>query len=78
VAAVRTLSPVHVAFGSAVRERRVERAVSQEQLADLAGIHRTYIGGVERGERNVSLANIVRIADALGVRASELLAEADL
>lgn len=72
------LSPVHAAFGSAIRTLRAEREVSQEELADLAGLHRTYIGGVERGERNVGLANITRIAEALGVRASDMLARADL
>jgi predicted transcriptional regulator len=73
------LSPVHVGFGSAVRALRVERKISREELADLAGIHRTYVGGVERGERNVSLANIVRLAEnALGVRPSELMARGDL
>lgn len=47
---------------------------SQEQLAEFAHLHRTYIGGVERGERNVSLINIWRIADALGVDPSVLFA----
>jgi len=54
---------------------RAAKAVSQEALADLAGLHRTYLGSVERGERNVSIDNIERLADALGVTVSELLKE---
>ena len=53
---------------------REERGHSQERLSELARLHRTYIGGVERGERNVSLVNIWRIADALGVNPSVLFA----
>lgn len=62
-----------VAFGLRVRRKREERGISQETLAEYANLHRTYIGGVERGERNVSLVNILRIADALGVDASDLV-----
>ena len=54
-------------FGKRVRALREARGHSQEDLANLARLHRTYVGGVERGERNVSLLNIWRIADALGV-----------
>ena len=64
-----------IAFGSAVRKLRTERGVSQEALADAAGIHRTYIGDVERGTRNISIQNMCRIADALGLRLSELVRE---
>lgn len=60
-------------FGERVRARRSVLGLSQEDLAHRAGLHRTYIGSVERGERNVSLANIVRIARALGVDAAELV-----
>ena len=60
-------------FGANVRVKRGSLGISQEELAELAGLHRTYIGSVERGERNVSLKNIVRIAAALGVSASRLL-----
>jgi transcriptional regulator with XRE-family HTH domain len=54
-------------FGRAVRERRKKRGLSQEEFADLCGLHRTYMGGVERGERNISLINIERIARALDI-----------
>lgn len=54
-------------FGRRTRQLRTLRGWSQEELADECGLHRTYIGGVERGERNVSLVNIERIAKALRV-----------
>jgi transcriptional regulator with XRE-family HTH domain len=56
-----------------IRELRSARGISQEALADEAGVHRTYMGSVERGERNISLENIVKIARALRVAPSELL-----
>jgi transcriptional regulator with XRE-family HTH domain len=60
-------------FGDRVRTQRKARGFSQEQLAELTGLHRTYIGGIERGERNVSLMNILRLAEALEVSPSDLL-----
>lgn len=54
-------------FGMRIRDLRLELGVSQERLGELSGLHRTYIGGAERGERNVSLVNIVAIARALQV-----------
>lgn len=68
---------VQIAFGKAVRKHREAAGMSQERLADLAGIHRTYIGDVERGERNVGLVNIQRIASALGIKVSDLTATMD-
>ncbi|MDP2746441.1 helix-turn-helix domain-containing protein [Pseudomonas sp.] len=62
-----------VAFGEAVRTLRVARGLSQEQFADTVGIHRTYIGGIERGERNPTLTTIQRIANSLAVPARDLL-----
>lgn len=59
-------------FGARVRELRLEREMSQEQLAFAAGLDRTYIVSVEGGRRNVSLVNIVRIAKALDVPTKEL------
>ncbi|MHB8303735.1 MAG: helix-turn-helix domain-containing protein [Acidobacteriaceae bacterium] len=59
-------------FGERVRELRKEKGLSQEALALACDLDRTYIGGVERGERNISLLNIQKIADALGVSAREL------
>ena len=67
-------SPNHVAFGRTIRRFRVQRGLSQEGLGLRSGIDRSYMGGVERGERNVSLTNILRIADALEVPAAELFA----
>lgn len=67
-----------VAFGKAVRRLREERGYSQEGFAFEVGIHRTYIGGIERGERNPTLTMIVRIAAALGVTPAELLGETSL
>ena len=66
-AAVRPRSPAHAAFGQAIRELRRERGISQEDLAHTCGLDRSYMGGIERGERNPSLKNIFRVADGLGV-----------
>lgn len=61
------------AFGQSVRTQRLRVGLSQEDLAHAAGLDRSYVGGVERGARNVSLDNIYRIAQALGVDASSLV-----
>jgi transcriptional regulator with XRE-family HTH domain len=62
--------PLLVDFGECVRRQRIERGHSQEAFADLCEIDRSYMGGVERGERNLSLANIARIAQALELEPS--------
>jgi len=59
-------------FGDRVRDLRLAKGLSQEELAFRAGIHRTYLGGIERGERNPALKNISAIAEALHVTLSEL------
>jgi transcriptional regulator with XRE-family HTH domain len=65
-------SQIQKKFGERVREIRKQEGLSQESLALACDLDRTYIGGVERGERNISLLNIHKIAEALGVGAKEL------
>jgi transcriptional regulator with XRE-family HTH domain len=62
-------------FGLAIKQRRHELGISQEGLAERAGLHRTYIGDIERGARNLSLENIEKIAKALDVSISDLFAK---
>lgn len=59
-------------FGKRIRELRLEKGWSQEQFADEVGVHRTYIGAVERGEQNIALDNIERVAKRLGISIEEL------
>ncbi|MBI4179299.1 helix-turn-helix transcriptional regulator [bacterium] len=66
---------VQASFGSTVRKWRRSKGWSQEKLAEECDLHRTYIGGIERGERNVSLVNIKKLADSLGVSARKLFEE---
>jgi transcriptional regulator with XRE-family HTH domain len=63
---------IRLRFGKAVRQRRHKLGVSQEAFADLCGLDRSYIGGIERGERNVALVNVEKIARALRISLSEL------
>ena len=63
-----------VVFGRNMRRIRKARGHSQEKLGELSGLHRTYVGAIERGEQNVSLLNIVQIATALRVPVSDLVA----
>jgi len=74
---VPQLSDAHVAFGAAVRRRRVELKLSQEHLADKTHLHRNYVGGVERGEYNLTLTSILTLARGLGVPAGDLVAAAE-
>lgn len=63
-----------IKFGERVREIRKKKGFSQEELADKADLHRTYIGMIERAEKNITLLNIEKIANALDVNIKELLA----
>jgi transcriptional regulator with XRE-family HTH domain len=69
----RTHNDSLMAFGRRVRELRQVRNISQEELAHLAGVHRTYIGMIERGEKNITLLNILRVAEALKCEAADLI-----
>lgn len=69
-------SQASVALGQAVRDLRRRAELSQEELGHRSGMHRTYVGGIERGERNPSWINIVRLAQALAVEPAELVARA--
>ena len=60
-------------FGKRIRQLRLRRRLSQEKLAELADLHRNYVGGIERGERNVSLLNIVKLAYGLKVKVPKLV-----
>ena len=70
---MQTLSDVFVRFGKKLREIRERKGVSQEKLAEMAALHRTYVSSVERGKRNISLLNIERLAQALGVSLQEIM-----
>jgi transcriptional regulator with XRE-family HTH domain len=64
-----------IEFGKRVRAERLKQQLSQEQLAEKAGVHRTYIGMVERAEKNITLGNIQKIAKAFGVSVASLFQE---
>ena len=64
-----------VQFGANLRSKRLALGLSQEQFAERADLHWTYIGGIERGERNLGLLNIVKVARALKITPSDLLAK---
>jgi transcriptional regulator with XRE-family HTH domain len=70
-----TSSDPRISFGRAVKKFRLAAGLSQEKLAALAGIHRNYAGAVERGERNVAVINMCRIAKALSIPLNELVRE---
>ena len=64
-----------IKFGQKVREERIRLGLSQEDLATRAGVHRTYVGMIERAEKNITLENIQKIARALGLKIHELTKE---
>ncbi|MGG4507084.1 helix-turn-helix transcriptional regulator [Heyndrickxia sporothermodurans] len=66
---------VKTQFGLTVRKLRLSKNISQEKFAEIVGLHRTYISEVERGTRNVALINIIKIAEGLEVKTSELFRE---
>jgi transcriptional regulator with XRE-family HTH domain len=69
--------PVLKALGAAIRGYRAEQDISQEELGYRAGLHRTYLSCVERGERSLSYINVVKIANGLGIAPSELITRAE-
>ncbi len=60
-------------FGRRIREERMKKRLSQEELAELANVHRTYIGMIERAEKNITLSNMEKLAKALGIDVRDLL-----
>jgi transcriptional regulator with XRE-family HTH domain len=70
-------SPDHRALGAAIRSLRTQQDLAQEELAHRSGLHRTYMGDVERGERNLSFRNLLKICTGLGVTFTELATEYD-
>ncbi len=70
---VSPISPAAGTFGKRVRARRNELGLSQEAMADEIGVHWTFLGQVERGQRNISLHNILKLAAGLGVDPAELV-----
>jgi transcriptional regulator with XRE-family HTH domain len=74
----KSSQPPEAALGHAVRERRKALGWSQENLGFESGLHRTYIGVIERGEKSISLGGLVHISKILNVKASDLLREAGL
>jgi transcriptional regulator with XRE-family HTH domain len=69
----RSGKTARLVFAASMRKLRRERGLSQETLAEHAELHRTYVGSVERGERNISIDNMERLANALGVKLREML-----
>ncbi|HKP90672.1 MAG TPA: helix-turn-helix transcriptional regulator [Thermoleophilaceae bacterium] len=74
---MRRLSRDHVALGEAIRAKRRELGLSQTDLAARCGLHRTYVASVERGERNLGYANLLKIAAALDLRGAALVRRAE-
>ena len=74
---MRKLSRDHQALGAAIRRQRYELVLRQQDLGERCGLHRTYIAGIERGERNLGYANLLKIAAALEIKAHELVRAAE-
>lgn len=74
MALIKNSMPSHILkyFGERVREERLKRNLSQETLAEKAGVHRTYIGMIERAEKNITLTNIEKVANGLGLTIEQL------
>ena len=70
-------NPALVRLGAVIRAERQAQGLSQEALADKANIDRSYMGGIERGEHNIAIMNLLKVADALGVRTSFLMEKID-
>lgn len=75
---MKNVPEIEKLLGDAIRARRTANGWSQEELSFESGLHRTYIGAVERGEKNLTVKNLTRISTALGVSPSSLLASAGL
>ncbi len=60
-------------LGQQIRDLRLEKSISQEELAAIAGVHRTYIGMVERGEKNITILTLARLSEALGVNLTKII-----
>jgi len=73
----KTPTPHRIVFGDRVRELRLAAGMSQEDLAEASGLHRTYVSSLERGQRNVGLDNIVALASALKIEPAELFKDGD-
>lgn len=74
----KSADPVLIALGDAIRRARADRQISQEALADAAGIDRSHMGKIERGERNVTVLNIKRVAGALSLPIAALFERAGI
>lgn len=66
-----------LAVGEAIQERRLSVGISQQELADMAGVHRTYVSDVERGARNLTVSSLVKVCKALNVQPSRLFRRAE-
>lgn len=67
-----------IAVGNAIRELRKQQGISQESLALSAGIDRSYLGGIERGEHNIALVNLIKVCNALNIKLLDLVKQSDL